>query len=148
MWLGGGTDGFNFYQGEWKMGTDGSITSDIDCSQYQVGDMAISTLDDNDIDSMIGNMYVSIVNPASGMALSVEGSGCGDNVAGGPVSLYTYDENDSKQKFRLIKTGDLIVFESQFCAGQAGQLLSVIDCNDGQSGMILGPREVSHIPWC
>ena len=127
------------------MGTDGSITSEVDCTNYQVGDMAITVIEDNDIDSMMGNMFVSIFNPSSGMAISVSGSGCGSNEAGGNASLQPYDENDSKQKFRLIKTGDLVVFESQFCAGQAGELLSVMDCVEGQSDIVLGPKEVSDL---
>jgi hypothetical protein len=69
----------------WNIGIDGSFTvADIDCSQYKVGNLAITELEDNDIENMMEVVYVSFINPASGMAFSVAGSNC---AIGGKVTL-------------------------------------------------------------
>jgi hypothetical protein len=50
------------------MGANGSILLDTNCQQFKVGNLAISAIKDDDIENMMDtNVYVSIVNPASGM---------------------------------------------------------------------------------
>jgi hypothetical protein len=122
MWL--ETDSSSSVQ-KWKLGTDGSIALNYDCSEYKAGSLAITAIEDNDIDSMIENMYVSIFNPSSGMALSAEGSGCN---CGGKVTIQKYDARNSNQKFKLINSDEGILIKSQSCTGYAGNVLSVKDC--------------------
>jgi hypothetical protein len=110
---------------KWKMGSDGSIALNYDCSKYKAGSLAITAIEDNDIDSMIEKVYVSIFNPSSEMALSAEGSGCN---CGGKVTIQKYDARNSNQKFKLINSDGGILIQSQSCIGYAGNVLSVKDC--------------------
>jgi hypothetical protein len=96
--------------------------ADIDCSQYKVGNLAITELEDNDIENMMEVVYVSFINPASGMAFSVAGSNC---AIGGKVTLRTYDQKDVNQKFKLVNSGDEIFIQSKKCAGQS---VAVVNC--------------------
>jgi hypothetical protein len=53
----------------WKLGAAGSIVLNSPiCSQYKLANLAISAIKDDDIENMLDTtVYVSIVNPASGM---------------------------------------------------------------------------------
>jgi hypothetical protein len=53
----------------WKLGAAGSIVLNSPiCSQYKLANLAISAIKDDDIENMLDTtIYVSIVNPASGM---------------------------------------------------------------------------------
>lgn len=56
----------------WKIGADQAIAMDVDCEQYYLPSLVISEIEDDDIDTMHENRaYVSIINEASEMALSV-----------------------------------------------------------------------------
>jgi hypothetical protein len=99
--------------------------ADIDCSQYKVGNLAITELEDNDIENMMEVVYVSFINPASGKAFSVAGSNC---VTDAKVTLRTYNQKDDYQKFKLINSGDGIFIQSKGCAGKSAEFLAVPDC--------------------
>ncbi len=107
----------------WKIGIDGTITYDVDCSQYKVANLAISMIEDDDIDTMKqSGTSISIVNPATGMALGVQGTSCD---AGTRIELQTYDSENDRQKFRLVKSGDKkVIIESKACSVQQSRFLA------------------------
>jgi hypothetical protein len=62
------SDAFHAKTQQWKVGADGSFVVNSDCSLYKVGNLALSAIKDDDVENMMGsNVYVSIVNPASGV---------------------------------------------------------------------------------
>jgi hypothetical protein len=67
LWL--QTAGGDAKNQRWIVGANGSILlNSPTCSQYKLGNLAISAIKDDDIENMMdNNVYVSIANPASGM---------------------------------------------------------------------------------
>jgi hypothetical protein len=67
LWL--QTAGGDAKNQRWIVGANGSILlNSPTCSQYKLGNLAISAIKDDDVENMMdNNVYVSIVNPASGM---------------------------------------------------------------------------------
>lgn len=145
----------------WKIGADGTIALDVDCEPYQVPNLVISEIEDDDIDNY-ENVYFSFINSVSevqgnGMALSVEGTGCVMNSRSLDLSqfppvysatkvttLQDYNPEDDRQKFKLLKSGNKFIIQSKACAGKEGELLSAINCADENSALVLGPKEVRY----
>ena len=60
------------------------------------------------------------------------------------TKVRTYNKDDDKQMFKLVKAGDKFFIESKTCAGREGSHLSALDCTEQSSDLVLGPKEVRH----
>lgn len=101
--------GVKNYQ-QWKIGVDGRIALDIDCSPYQRNDLVITSIEDGNIENW-ETVSFSFVNPASNMAMTVGMTGCGYGQA---LFLAKYDVNDPYQKFKLSRVGDKYRIETSW----------------------------------
>jgi hypothetical protein len=95
---------------KWKMGVDGRIALDIDCSPYQRNDLVITAIEDGNIENW-ETVFFSFVNPASNMAMTVGMTGCGYGQA---LFLTQYNVNDPYQKFKLSKVDDKYRIETSW----------------------------------
>ena len=95
---------------KWKIGLDGRIALDIDCSPYQRNDLVITAIEDGNIENW-DTVFFSFVNPASNMAMTVGMTGCGYGQA---LFLTQYNVNDPYQKFKLSKVDDKYRIETSW----------------------------------
>jgi hypothetical protein len=95
---------------EWKIGVDGRIALDVDCSPYQRNDLVITAIEDGNIENW-ETVFFSFVNPASNMAMTVGMTGCGYGQA---LFLTQYNVNDPYQKFKLSKLDDKYRIETSW----------------------------------
>ena len=95
---------------QWKIGVDGRIALDVDCSPYQRNDLVITAIEDGDIENW-ETVFFSFVNPASNMAMTVGMTGCGYGQA---LFLTQYNVKDPYQKFKLSKVDDKYRIETSW----------------------------------
>jgi hypothetical protein len=95
---------------KWKIGLDGRIALDIDCSPYQRKDLVMTAIEDGDIENW-DTVWFSFVNPASNMAMTVSLTYCSYGQA---LFLAKYDVNDISQKFKLSRVDDKYRIETSW----------------------------------
>jgi hypothetical protein len=95
---------------EWKIGVDGRIALDVDCSPYQRNDLVITAIEDGNIENW-ETVFFSFVNPASNMAMTVDVAGCG---YGSNLYVTKYNGNNPYQKFKLSKVDDKYRIETSW----------------------------------
>ena len=88
----------------------------MNCSQYHTNSLVISAIEDGNIDNY-KSVYYSFVNPATGLALSVEGTG-GD--IGGVIKMQHFKSDAEDQKVKLIKISNNIGIQRKFCVNEEG----------------------------
>jgi hypothetical protein len=95
---------------QWKIGVDGRIALDVDCSPYQRNDLVITAIEDGNIENW-ETVFFSFVNPASNMAMTVDVAGCGYS---SNIYVRKYDVNSPYQKFKLSKVDDKYRIETSW----------------------------------
>jgi hypothetical protein len=95
---------------QWKIGVDGRIALDIDCSPYQRSDLVITSIKDGNIENW-ETVSFSFLNPASNMAMTVDVAGCG---YGSNLYVTKYNVNNPYQKFKLSKVDDKYRIETSW----------------------------------
>jgi hypothetical protein len=95
---------------KWKIGLNGRIAHEIDCSPYQRNDLVITAIKDGDIENW-DTVWFSFVNPASNMAMSVAMTYCSYGQA---LFLAKYDVNEISQKFKLSRVDDKYRIETSW----------------------------------
>jgi hypothetical protein len=150
---------------QWRMGANGSILLDTNCQQFQLGNLAISAIKDDDIENMIGsNMYVSLINPSSGMVRIESLTVCNIHLlpsvietlfhaymqaisidsceANAPVKFNPFNKDETKQRFKLIRSGEKLIIQNKHCEDGKASVLSLRNCASEAPGIVIGPREV------
>jgi hypothetical protein len=95
---------------QWKIGLDGRIALDVDCSPYQRNDLVITAIEDGNIENW-DTVWFSFVNPASNMAMTIHATGCSYGQA---LFLAKYDVNEISQKFKLSRVEDKYRIETSW----------------------------------
>ena len=142
------------HQQQWKIGTERSIAVNVNCSQYHTSSLVISAVEDGNIDHY-QTMYYSFVNPATGLALSVEGTEC---ISGQVIKMQHFKSDAEDQKVKLIKISNNIGIQRKFCVNEEGygSVLTKFGCRtdiDGEQGnkvdrnLVLKPQE-SRVRRC
>ena len=124
----------------WKAGVDGTIAIDVNCKKYKKRNLAVAAIEDDDIENY-ESVYISFVNPASGLALSVEGTDCTVHTSqtrGKVLKVRTHNKDDDKQKFRLVKFGDGYLIRSKKCStSELSLFLSPRNCDKVNTDLVL-----------
>ena len=140
------------HQQQWKIGTERSIAVNVNCSQYHTSSLVISAVEDGNIDHY-QTMYYSFVNPATGLALSVEGTEC---ISGQVIKMQHFKSDDEDQKFKLLKIGNNFLIQSKSCVNEEGSVLTKHGCstdideengNDVDRNLVLRPLE-PRVRYC
>jgi hypothetical protein len=95
---------------QWKIGVDGRIALDVDCSPYQRNNLVITAIEDGNIENW-ETVWFSFVNPASNMAMTIHATGCSYGQA---LFLAKYDVNEISQKFKLSRVDDKYRIETSW----------------------------------
>jgi hypothetical protein len=94
---------------QWKIGVDGRIALDIDCSPYQRNDLVMTAIEDGDIENW-DTVWFSFVNPTSNMAMTVQYTGCSYGQA---LYVREYD-HDISSIFKLSRVDDKYRIETSW----------------------------------